>query len=131
MVRNAVFPLRDWFRALGLHCIFVAHALPPAVQDGIFYQGMFEVIPKSIGRILFGEIDTVLRVDYISRAPGEADACVLHRRGSLAAALGPLSVPAPVGRNWLAKNREGCNQAVVPADLGAFLSSRRPAYQGL
>jgi len=132
MVRNAMFQLRTWFRALGLHCIIVAHALPPTVQDGIFYPGLFEVVPKSIGRILFGEIDTVLRVDYITPGPGQKPIRVFFTGGEIwPQALGPMSVPPPDWRSWLMKNREGCNDAVVPADLGAFLRGRRPAYQGL
>ena len=130
-VRNAVFTLRDWIRALGLHSIFIAHASPPAVQDGIFYPGTFEVIPKTISRILFGQLDTVLRVDYIVPGLGQPAKRVYFTGGEeWPAALGPLSIPSD-WRSWLMKNREGCNQAVVPADLGAFLRSRRPAYQGL
>ncbi len=130
-VRNAVFTLRDWIRTLGLHSVFIAHALPPAVQDGQFYPGCFEVAPKSISRILFGQLDTVLRVDYITPMPGQPRVRCYYTGGQeIPAGLGPLALP-PDHTAWLVKNREGCNQAVVPADLGAFLRSRRPAYQGL
>lgn len=130
-VRNAMFQLRTWIRALGMHSVLVAHAMPPAVQDGIFYPGLFEVAPKTIGRILFGEIDTVLRVDYITPGPGQKPVRVFFTGGEQwPSSLGPLSMPSDL-RSWLVKNREGCNDAVVPADLGAFLRSRRPAYQGL
>ncbi len=65
MVRQWLFSLREWIRMLGMHSVFIAHAEPPAVQDGVFYQGSFKCTPRSIVREYFGQLDTVLRVDHI------------------------------------------------------------------
>jgi hypothetical protein len=72
----------------------------------------------------------VLRVDYIA-PPGAAPMRVYYTGGTdWPAELGPLSQP-PDWRQWRTKNREGCGQAIVPADLGAFLRIRQPPYAGL
>ena len=129
IVRQNLFNLREWIRQLGLHSIFIAHAEPPAVQEGVFYHGAMKLAPRSIVREYFGQIDTVLRVDWL-QVPGRAPMRVYYTGGEdWPTSLGPILPPDL--RHRLVKNREGCNQAVVPADLGAFLRSRRPAYTGL
>lgn len=129
-VRQCLFQLREWIRMLGMHSVFIAHSEPPAVQEGTFYPGSMKLSPRSIIREYFGQLDTVLRVDYLS-IPGQAPVRVYHTGGEIwPSELGVLS--QPVDRfAWLVKNREGCNQAVVPANLGAFLRQRQPPYQGL
>lgn len=129
IVRQNLFNLREWIRQLGLHSIFIAHSEPPTVQDGVFYHGAMKLAPRSIVREYFGQIDTVLRVDWMT-IPGREPFRVYHTGGEIwPAALGPITPPDL--RAWLVKNREGCNQAVVPADLGAFLRARVPPYVGL
>ena len=114
---------------LGMHSVFIAHAEPPAMQDGIFYPGSMKLSPRSIVREYFGQLDTVLRVDYLQPLGG-ARTRVYHTGGSLwPQELGPMQPPDV--NQWLVKNREGCNQVVVPADLGAFLRGKQPPYGGL
>ncbi len=128
VVRTCLFTMREWIRGLGMHTVMIAHALPPAVQDGVFYPGTFEIAPKSLMRIFFGQIDTVLRVGEITQL-GQPTQRVYYTGGPKWPTQLGLQ-PADLGQ-WLVKNREGCESSVVPADLGAFLRSRRPPYQGL
>lgn len=129
-VRNCLFQLREWLRGLGLHSVFIAHPLPPAVVDTIFYQGGFALSPKSIVPEYFGQTDTVLRVDHLV-LPGRAPMRVYWTGGEIwPAELGTFGQPSD-WRLWRTKNREGVGQAVVPADLGAFLRARQPPYAGL
>lgn len=127
-VRNCLFTLREWIRALGLHSVIIAHPLPPAVQDGVFYQGGFSMSPKSLVGDYFGQCDTVLRVDHVPQL-GSPPIRVYFTGGTDWPA--ELSQQPPDWRFWRTKNREGCGAAVVPADLGAFLRSRVPPYPGL
>lgn len=136
-VRTCLLQFRSFLRSLRLHTIIIAHAIPPGVQEGVFYQGGFALQPKSLINEYFSLTDTVLRVDYASPMPP-------------ANALPNAVPPAPVRcyftggqqwpeqfvqppdwRFWRTKNREGCNDAIVLADLGAFLRGRRPPYAGL
>lgn len=128
-VRNCLFLLREWLRALGLHSVLVAHPLPPAVQDGVFYQGGFSMSPKSLIGDFFGQLDTVLRVDYIA-LPGQSPQRVYYTGGQEWPASMTMSQP-PDWRFWRTKNREGCGSAIVQADLGAFLRARQPPYAGI
>ena len=132
IVRSCLFTMRDWLRALGLHTVLLAHELPPAVHDGVFYPGSFEIAPKTIMRVFFGQIDTVLRVGTLT-TPGQPAVRVYYTGGSHwpAEQLGAMSQPPSDLGMWLAKNREGCIQTVVPADLASFLRGRQPPYPGL
>lgn len=131
-VRNALVNLREWIRQIGLHSILIAHALPPAVQDGVFYPGCPQFSPKSMTREYFGQVDTVLRVDMLT-IPGRPAQRVYYTGGEeWPKALTDMAVLDPPDRRaWLTKNREGVNDAVVPADLSAFLRRRQPPYLGL
>lgn len=129
-VRGYLFQLREWIRMIGMHAVFVAHASPPAVLDGVFYPGCPAFSPKSLTHEYVGQLDTVLRVDYLTIA-GRPPFRVYYTGGEVwPESLGLLSQP-PDWRAWRVKNREGVNQAVVPADLGAFLRTRNPPYAGL
>lgn len=129
-MRTCLFSLREWIRALGLHSVFIAHALTPAVLDGVFHKGGPLLQPKTLIENYFGQIDSVLRVDYV-HVPGRPPVRVYHTGGEIwPQELGLLGQPADQ-HLWRVKNREGVNQAVVPADLGAFLRSRNPPYAGL
>jgi len=128
-VRQRLFLLREWIRMLGMHSIFIAHEDPPAVQDGIFYPGAMKLSPRSMVREYFGQLDSVLRVAWINPI-GQAPVRVYYTGGSIwPTEAGP--VPPPDLAQWLVKNREGCNYAVVPANLAAFLRMRQPPYVGL
>lgn len=128
-VRSQLFSLREWIRMLGLHSVFIAHEEPPAVQEGIFYPGAMKLSPRSMTREYFGQLDTVLRVAWyytIGRPPVR----VYYTGGEVwPTELGPM--PPPDLAQWLTKNREGCNYAVMPANLLAFLRRRVPPYTGL
>lgn len=130
-VRARLFELREWLRQLGLHTVIVAHAEPPAVQDGIFYPGAMKLSPRSIVRDYFGQMDSVLRVGHI-RVPGES---ALRRAYFTGGPDWPAELPAaaqpPDLNAWLVKTRQDCRWAVWPGDLASFLRSRRPAYRGL
>ena len=129
-VRNCLFQLREWLRGLGLHSIFIAHPLAPTVMDGVFYRGGFSLSPKSLVGDFFGHVDTVLRVDHLV-LPGRAPMRVFWTGGEQwPPELGTFGQPQD-WRMWRTKNREGVGQAVVPADLGAFLRARQPPYAGL
>ncbi len=132
-VRNCLFLLREWTMLLGLHCIFIGHAKPPAVEEGIFYPGAPLMLPRSMTAIYYALIDTVLRVDYLnSQLPGNPPVRVYHTGGNIWPADLAMTYPPPSDwRGWHVKNREGVNQAVVPADLGAYLRARQPPYGGL
>lgn len=127
-VRQCLFHLREWIRMLGLHSVFIAHAEPPAVQDGVFYEGSFKCTPRSIVREYFGQLDTVLRVGTVVPL-GQQPVRVYYTGGN----VWPdgIGQAPPDLRHWLVKNREGCNFAAVPADLGAFLRMRQPPYRAL
>lgn len=129
-MRACLFALREWIRALGLHSVFVAHTLAPAVLDGVFHKGGPLLQPKTLIENYFGQIDSVLRVDYL-HIPGRPPIRAYFCGGEIwPQDLGLLGQP-PDMHLWRVKNREGVNQAVVPADLGAFLRSRNPPYAGL
>lgn len=131
-VRSCLLTMREWIRQLGLHCVIVAHPLPPAVLDGVFYPGGFSMQPKTLIGDFFGQTDTVLRVDHLQLQLGQPPVRVYYTGGTewpeqLA------STPQPADwRMWRTKNRDGYAAAVVPADLGGFLRGRQgPPYGGL
>lgn len=132
-VRNSLFMLRQWLMDLGMHSVLIAHAKPPAVEDTVFYPGAPLLLPRSMTAIYYALIDTVLRVDYInSPLPGNPPVRVYHTGGNVwPSDLGVTYPPPGDWRAWQVKNREGVNQAVVPADLGAYLRARNPPYGGL
>lgn len=130
MMRNSLFYLREWIRQLGLHSIFIAHSMAPEVKEGVFYRGGPLLAPKSMIEQYHGLIDSVIRVDHVT-LPGQAPQRVYWTGGeTLPPALTTFGQPLD-WRSWRTKNREGCGQALVPADLGAFLRSRQPPYPGL
>ncbi len=129
-VRAQLFQLRDWIRLLGMHCVMIAHAMPPALLDGVFYPGSFQLTPKTVIGEYFGQVDTVLRVGHIQPL-GRAPFRVYFTGGErwpdeLATVQPPVDMHA-----WKVKNREGVDAAVVPADLASFLRQRQPPYVGL
>ncbi len=128
-VRKNLFNLREWVRQLGLHSVWIAHAEPPAVQDGQFFYGSFKLTPRSLVREYFGQIDSVLRVDWL-HLPNRPPVRVYYTGGEIWPA--ELGVVKPTDLwSWLVKNKEGCNLAVIPADLRMLLRSRQPAYARL
>ena len=93
-------------------------------------HGGFSLSPKSLVGDFFGHVDTVLRVDHLV-LPGRAPMRVMYTGGEQwPPELGTFGQPQD-WRMWRTKNREGVGQAVVPADLGAFLRARQPPYAGL
>ncbi len=136
-VRGQLLQLRQWIRDIGLHCVITAHPIMPGFVDGIFMPGGFSLQPKSLIGEWFGQIDSVLRVDYVyNAAPNPVPPNYKLGEPTRVYFTGGTSwVPAfeqPADwRLWRTKNREGCNSAIVPADLGTFLRARQPAYWGL
>lgn len=132
-VRNCLFLLRDWTMRLGLHTVLVAHPKPPGVEEGVFYPGAPLLVPRSMIAVYWALIDTVLRVDYLySALPSNPPLRVYYTGGTVWPTDLATSYPPPSDwRGWWTKNREGVNQAVVPADLGAYLRARQPPYGGL
>lgn len=129
-MRGALFQLREWIRMLGMHCVMIAHAMPPTVKDGVFYLGGPLLAPKTMIEDYHGQLDTVLRVDYLTPV-GRPPMRVYWTGGNTwPAELNPLQPPVD-WRYWRMKNREGVAQAVVPADLAAFLRARQPPYANL
>lgn len=137
-VRTKLIEFRGWLRDIGLHSVLIAHSVQPAMQDGIFYPGGFSVTPKSLIGDYYSQTDTVLRVGYVyptapttppmPGAPLPEPTRVYFTGGQ----AWPEQFAQPHDwRFWRTKNREGCNSAVVPADLGAFLRAKQPPYGGL
>jgi len=126
-MRNCLFQLREFIRTLGLHSVLICHSLEPTVLDGVFHRGGPLLAPKSMIENYYGLIDTVLRVDYLESLGGRQR--VYWTGGAhwpKNAGLMPADAPS-----WRTKNREGCGDAVVPADLGRFLRGRQPPYPRL
>lgn len=131
-VRNSLIMMREWFRLLNLHCVFITHALPPATVDNVFYPGSPLLQPKSMINDYYGLIDSVLRVDYVMTVAPPMQPATPTRVFFTGGTVWPEGFQQPHDwRYWRTKNREGCNWVIVPADLGAFLRSRQPPYQGL
>jgi hypothetical protein len=130
LMRNCLFLLREWIRSVGLHSVFIAHGMAPEVKEGVFYRGGPLLAPKSMIEQYAGLLDSLIRVDYLD-VPGAGRTRVYWTGGEeWPQQLGLLGRPQDAA-HWRTKNREGCAAAVVPADLGAFLRARRPAYSGL
>lgn len=127
-MRNCLFAIREWIRGLGLHSVMICHALEPAVLDGVFHRGGPLMAPKSMIDNYYGLIDTVLRVDYLE---GFGSRQRVYWTGGSNWPSGAPGVMPPDAGSWRCKNREGCGDAIVPADLGAFLRGRKPPYLGL
>lgn len=132
-VRNNLFYLREWIRALGLHSVFVGHQLQPAVVEGVFHPGSPLMQPKTMIGDYVGLLDTVLRVDYVLPATANPLVPATPERVYFTGGTAwPEGFQQPGDwRMWRTKNREGCNSAIVPADLGMFLRARKPPYPGL
>lgn len=120
--------LRTYARQLGIHIVYTAHARAPGVQDGVFYQGGPETSPKRAGSYFYGAVDTMLRVDLMQIA-GQVQR--VYYTGGLEWDMSTLGMAPASWQQWFQKNREGVQQAVVPADLGAYLRARKPPYPGL
>lgn len=132
VMRNILFTLREWTRQLQLHAAFICHTMAPEVKDGVFYPGGPAISPKTMINEYYGLLDTVMRVDYITMPMSNTPVRVYWTGGTeFPKELGPAFQPPSDWRYWRTKNREGCNQALVPADLGAFLRMRQPPYAGL
>lgn len=131
-VRSCLLAMREWIRQLGLHCVLVAHPLPPVFQDGVFYPGGFSMSPKTLVGDFFGQTDTVLRVDHLQMGIGQAPVRVYYTGGTEWPAELATVMQPPDWRQWRTKNRDGYSAAVVPADLRAYLRGRQgPPYVGL
>lgn len=137
-VRTKLIEFRGWLREIGLHSVLIAHPVQPTMQDGLFFPGGFSVTPKSLIGDYYSQTDTVLRVGYVyptqpatpplPGTPPPEPTRVYFTGGQ---AWPEQFAPPPDWRLWRTKNREGCNAAIVPADLGAFLRSKQPPYGGL
>lgn len=127
-MRNCLFLLREWIRGLGLHSVLICHALEPTVMDGVYHRGGPLLAPKTMIEQYYGLIDTVLRVDHLDQMGARTR--VYWTGGDVWPQGLPGAMP-PDAAGWRCKNREGCGDAVVPADLGKFLRGRRPQYSGL
>lgn len=126
-MRTKLSDFRDGCRNLGIHVIYVAHAQPPFTDDaGNFNYGGPALTPKTAGALFYPRIDTMLRMDRLLAA--NRIQRVFYTGGvDWPVGLGPM--PSDI-LMWFQKNREGCNDAVVPADLKGFLSGRQPPYKG-
>lgn len=127
-MRSCLFTIREWIRGLGLHSVMICHALEPVVLDGVFHRGGPLLSPKSMIENYYGLIDTVLRVDFLDSF-GKRER--VYWTGGNTWPAGAPGVMPPDAASWRCKNREGCGDAIVPADLGAFLRGRNPPYPGL
>jgi hypothetical protein len=129
-MRDMLYHLREGGRALGLHVVMIAHAMPPIYDESGAYKGPGGplLVPKTAIDLFHGVIDTMLRVGTIQTV-GQAPTRV-YFTGGQEWPTGAGLPPADAGL-WRVKNREGCGLMCVPADLGSFLRSRRPAYAGL
>lgn len=128
-MRKYLYNLRTGARELGLHVIMIAHEAPPQYDfETALYKGPGGPLlaPKTAIDLFYGEVDSVLRVMHVQHAMKRVR---VYQTGG---EVWPDGVAPPTDAHlWRAKNREGCNIAVVDADLGAFLRARRPAYKGL
>lgn len=133
VIRNCLFALREWSRVLGMHCVFIAHSQAPEVKDGVFYRGGPQLAPKTMINEYYGLLDTVLRVDYVTLPMSSIPTRVYWTGGTeFPKELGGAMFQPPVDwQFWRTKNRAGCADAIVPADLGAFLRRRQPPYANL
>jgi hypothetical protein len=128
-MRKMLFDLRVGARGLGLHVIMIAHEMPPQYD---FETNLFKgpggplLQPKTAIELFYGAVDTVLRITSVQT--GLTRSRVYQTGGE----TWPPGVMVPGDSHlWRAKNREGCGNAIVDADLGAFLRARQPAYAGL
>ena len=127
-MRACLFQIREGLRQLGLHSVMICHTLDPVVLNGVFHRGGPLLAPKTMIENYYGLIDTVLRVDYLE-ALGQNRRRVYWTGGTdWPSGMGLMP---PDSASWRCKNREGCGDAIVPADLGAFLRGRQPPYPGL
>ncbi|HEV3059660.1 MAG TPA: AAA family ATPase [Vicinamibacterales bacterium] len=126
-VRKQLIDLRDWIRMIGLHSIFIAHPMAPVVLDGVFHMGAPLLTPKTMIVEFFGQVDTVLRTDYVQYMGQWQRVYYTGGTGEW-----PTTIPQPPDwRFWRTKNREGINSPIVPADLGGLLKTRQPPYAGI
>lgn len=120
--------LRDGARALGIHVIYVAHTSGPFVDDNKnFCKGGPLMVPRTAGHLFYPRLDTILRGAMLQVG---TQAHRVYYTGGTEWPQG-MGMPPNDWLWWWAKNREGCNDAIIPADLGAFLRARQPPYKGL
>ena len=132
-IRGYLFAIRNGCRQLGIHVVYIAHERQPWFDEQRnFHPGGPQMAPKTVTQQLVGGVDSILR---IGRVNGQR---VYFTGGSeWPVALG-ATPPADMW-SWYTKNREGVNQAVIPADPGGvwntglrnFLQARRPPYAGV
>lgn len=128
LIRDYLTVLRNVARQLGVHVIYTAHARDPYVEDGVFYQGGPSLSPKKAGTMFYGAVDTMLRAE-IMQVQGKSRR--VYITGGLEWDTTTLGMAPTSWHQWFQKNREAVQQAVVPADLGAYLRARKPPYPGL
>jgi hypothetical protein len=130
-MRNILYYLREWTRHIGLHCVMIGHLAAPESHNNIFYKGGPLLAPRKMMEEYHGLIDTVLRVDRVAFTPGQPPTRVYWTGGErVPDGVSPLTIPLDYSY-YRTKNREGCADLIVPADLGAFFRARRPPYQGI
>jgi len=133
-MRNMIHTLREWTRYIGLHCVMIAHEAAPEVREGIQYLGGPLLAPKKVIEETHGLIDTLLRVDRMEVAPGRGLERI-YWTGGMRVPQGVSPMLNPVlaygSSKFRVKNREGCAEMIVPADLRAFFAGRRPPYPGI
>ncbi len=128
-MRNMLLTLRDGARQMGMHVVMIAHALPPKYSETgqLEQKGGPLLTPKSAQGLFVPLVDTMLRSETITA--GASSKRVYFTGGPTwpsEAGLPPADLHL-----WHVKNRDGCEAAVVPADLGAYLKARKPPYGGL
>lgn len=128
MIRDMLTAFRDACRRLGVHVIYIAHSRDPYTEEGVFYQGGPAMNPKKASNLFYGAVDTMLRAEVMNI---QGKATRVYYTGGLEWDMGMLGLPPPSWLQFFQKNREGVAQAVVPADLGAYLRARKPPFQGL
>lgn len=128
--RNMLLGLRDGARALGIHVLMIAHEAPPWYDD----KGELKALggplmtPRSAQGLFVPLVDSMLRVSTLRTTAGPQR--VFFPGGMNPWPQGLGLPPADMGL-WHVKNRDGCNEQVVPADLKAYLQARQPRYVGL
>jgi len=129
-LRDALFTVREWSRAIGLHSVLIAHEVTPGqrTEEGVIesWIGGPLLQPKTMIERYHGSIDTILRVARLPSVPGNAGGDVFFTGGT-EWPTGYGMPPADMAK-YRTKNRDGINLAVVPADLRAYLLSRQPPY---
>lgn len=120
--------LRVGARNLGIHVIMIAHEMAPVYDESGALKSLGGplMVPRTAIERYYGQVDTVVRTTWVSQ--GLTRQRVYMTGGEIVPPGIVMPADAPL---WKVKNREGCNHAVVDADLAAFLKARQPPYGGL